>query len=250
MKKLFILALLFAIAGIAFSQVNRGQLASLYLSLNDGSRFNVVLDNDTYRQYTDEFKIDKIDGGKHYLKILSENGPSRNNIIFEDYVFIPGSYCVYAVIDEFSKFYIYKKLNYNDRRISGTTCTCTCQCCQTCPICNPNGNRHIENQQDDCALKVISPADFAILKNLVNGRTFETNKIEFLKSGIEEHFFLTFQVKEMLALLTFEYDKLEMAKYAYKKTCDNGNYYTLFDAFTFESSVMDLKDWIKENRQK
>lgn len=49
-------------------------------------------------------------------------------------------------------------------------------------------------------------------------------------------------------LFNFESTRLELAKYAYGHTYDIANYYMLNDAFTFESSIEELNNYIKGYR--
>lgn len=49
--------------------------------------------------------------------------------------------------------------------------------------------------------------------------------------------------------MTFEENKLTIAKYAYTKTADPNNYFQLNDAFTFESSIDELNAYINANRR-
>ncbi len=52
------------------------------------------------------------------------------------------------------------------------------------------------------------------------------------------------QVKQIMNLLDFENNKLELAKWAYGHTYDIGNYYMLNDAFDFESTIEELSSYI------
>jgi hypothetical protein len=52
----------------------------------------------------------------------------------------------------------------------------------------------------------------------------------------------------MMLLFTFEDNKLEVAKYAYRKTVDNRNYVMVNDAFTFSSSRDELAKYIRSLR--
>ncbi|MBK9515283.1 MAG: DUF4476 domain-containing protein, partial [Flavobacteriales bacterium] len=44
---------------------------------------------------------------------------------------------------------------------------------------------------------------------------------------------------------SFEDSKLDFAKYAYDRTYDIGNYFKVNDAFTFESSMDELNEFIQ-----
>jgi hypothetical protein len=52
------------------------------------------------------------------------------------------------------------------------------------------------------------------------------------------------QIKDIMALFSFEGDKLEFAKAAYDRCSDKENYYQVSDAFSFSSSNDELTDFI------
>ena len=53
------------------------------------------------------------------------------------------------------------------------------------------------------------------------------------------------QVKGIMGVFGFEDTKLDFAKYAYERTYDIGNYYKVNDAFSFETSVEELNEYIQ-----
>jgi hypothetical protein len=50
----------------------------------------------------------------------------------------------------------------------------------------------------------------------------------------------------MVLLFTFENNRLDIAKYAYGKTVDKGNYFIMNDAFTFNNNKEKLSEYIRE----
>lgn len=74
------------------------------------------------------------------------------------------------------------------------------------------------------------------------------NKTAVAKEGIYQNYFTTQQVKMILQQFAFDNDKLELAKLAYRKTVDAGNYYQLFDVFTYENSRDQLDRYLRNNR--
>ena len=51
-------------------------------------------------------------------------------------------------------------------------------------------------------------------------------------------------MNSLIKMLTFETYKVEIAKYAYKKTVDKRNYLRVFGNFRYSSSITELKDYI------
>lgn len=104
---------------------------------------------------------------------------------------------------------------------------------------------HHEWNDDEGYYGVIRNRDFNDLKKVINDRWFESTKMDFAKTAIDENYFTIDQVRELLELFTFESSKLELAKLAYTKTVNNKKYFKLYDVFWFESSVTELNDYIK-----
>ncbi|MBI5404172.1 MAG: DUF4476 domain-containing protein [Ignavibacteriae bacterium] len=240
MKKSFlILAILFISTGYSFC------FSSLNLSIHDGRSFYILFDNVPYSTPAPEMSIEQITGEKHFIKVFSDNNsPALNNVIFSDYIYIPDGFIVFAVIDEYNKFLIYKKITFNHSFTGSHKCTCNCECCKNCTVCNPAKI----NENDECKYSVIREDNFNTLKNSITSKSFENTKKDIIITALDENYFSAAQIKELLNLLSFESTKLETAKYSYKKICDKQNFSVVYDAFQFESSVNALSEWLRNNR--
>jgi len=91
--------------------------------------------------------------------------------------------------------------------------------------------------------------DFQQAKRSIESKSFSDSKLTMAKQVISSNCLLTSQVYELMNLFTFEDDKLEVAKYAYRYTLDVGNYFRVNDAFTFESSIEELDEYISNFRR-
>jgi hypothetical protein len=94
----------------------------------------------------------------------------------------------------------------------------------------------------------ITYSEFQRLKTSVESKTFEDSKLTVAKQFIASNCLYARQVKELMELFTYEDSKLTIAKYAYTYTHDPQNYYLLNDAFTFESSIEELDNFLKTKR--
>ncbi|HEU4719584.1 MAG TPA: DUF4476 domain-containing protein [Bacteroidia bacterium] len=90
----------------------------------------------------------------------------------------------------------------------------------------------------------MSPNDFQVLKNTVSNQSFDSDKLIIAKQAVNMNHLSSQQAYELVQLMTFESTKVELAKYAYGRTVDPGNYYLVNNAFTFSSSVSDLATYI------
>jgi hypothetical protein len=233
-KKFFLpLLAILILTGFSFSQ------SYLQLSLYDDEDFSVVFDN-TELSAGNYAEFDNIPAGEHYLKVIKEgvNVPPTANVLFEGKIKIPSGFDIYAVIDEYNTFSIYKKKHYGFNRYAYNG-----------DFMRRCGDQHSykDNQQnytDECRYKMMKKDDFKDLKSTINNMNFESTNLDLVKTAIDNNYFTSEQVRELLTYFTYEDNRLIVAKYAYKKVCDQKNFFKVYDAFNFESSVSELKNYI------
>ncbi len=91
----------------------------------------------------------------------------------------------------------------------------------------------------------MSEQDFASAKQSINSKSFEDSKLTIAKQITSSNCLLCSQIKEIMGLFSFEDSRLEFAKFAYDYVYDLNNYYKLNDAFTFESSIEELDEYVR-----
>ncbi|HWA05344.1 MAG TPA: DUF4476 domain-containing protein [Ignavibacteria bacterium] len=217
------------------------QSSYLQLSLHDDGNFTVTLDNSTLGA-GNYAEFDLLPAGEHSLKVTRVNSePSvQGDVIFDGKIKIPSGSDLYAVIDEYNTFVVYKKKKYGFNRLIPLG--------ESVQRCGDAGKDYKDKDQytttDECRYKVMKKDDFKDLKSTINNRNFESYNSTIVKSAIDNNFFTSEQIVELLRYFTFEDTKLDIAKYSYKKVCDTGNFFKVYDAFDFESSVTELKNYI------
>ncbi len=95
----------------------------------------------------------------------------------------------------------------------------------------------------------MSETDFADAKRSISSKSFEDSKLTIAKQITSSNCLLCSQVKEIMKLFSFEDSKLDFAKYAYDYVYDLNNYYKLNDAFTFESSIDELNNYVNKKKK-
>jgi hypothetical protein len=90
----------------------------------------------------------------------------------------------------------------------------------------------------------MSEQDFQSAKMSISSKSFEDSKLTMAKQVLTSNCMLCSQVRDLMNLFSFEATKLDFAKFAFSRVFDQGNYYKLNDAFTFESSIDELNDYI------
>ncbi len=226
---------------ILFATAVFPQSSYLQLSLHDDGNFTVTLDN-TSLGTGNYAEFDFLPAGEHSLKVTRVNSDPalQGDVIYDGKIKIPSGSDLYAVIDEFNTFVVYKKKKYGFNRLVPLG--------ESVQKCGENGKEVKEKDpsgiSDECRYKVMKNDDFKDLKSSVNNRNFESYNSSKIKTAIDNNYFTSEQVFELLRYFTFEDTKLDIAKYSYKKVCDTKNFYKVYDAFDFESSVTELKNYI------
>jgi hypothetical protein len=105
-----------------------------------------------------------------------------------------------------------------------------------------------ENNGTDCYWPMTS-TEFANAKSSVEKQSFEDQKLKVAKQILSTNCMSSAQVKEIMAMFSYEETKLEWAKFAYGKTTDPNNYYQLNDGFTYSSSVDELNLYIEAHKK-
>ena len=109
-----------------------------------------------------------------------------------------------------------------------------------------NDHKNDDPRYDNNYSQAMTNNDFAQAKESLRREWFENTRLETAKQIIDRSYFTSQQVKEMILLFTFENNRLDIAKYAYGKTVDKGNYFMLNDAFTFNNNKEALKEYIRQ----
>jgi hypothetical protein len=91
----------------------------------------------------------------------------------------------------------------------------------------------------------MSSTEFTEAKASIESKGFEETKMTMAKQIGRDRCFTVEQVKGIMGVFGFEDTKLDFAKYAYERTYDIGNYYKVNDAFSFETSVEELNEYIQ-----
>jgi len=87
-------------------------------------------------------------------------------------------------------------------------------------------------------------AEFDDVRKSLESKGFEDTKMTMAKQVGSNRCFTVDQVKGIMGLFSFEDSKLDFAKYAFERTYDIDNYFKVNDAFSFESSIEDLNEYI------
>lgn len=212
--------------------------SKLTLSTWDNSYFTVVIDNHRYNTPSNYFEFNQLRAGKHYIEIIKQtcsnninyltlNGSSTriNQVVYSGYINIPFGDEVIAILNRFNSLNISNVCNHYQQT-------------------NNDDNYYSDNYYNSYSYGI---NNFNRLVETIRNKSFDDTKMTIAKQAIASNGVTSQQVYELMLLLTFESNKISLAKYAYEYTVDKNNYYIVNDAFTFNSSINSLDRYINDH---
>jgi len=94
----------------------------------------------------------------------------------------------------------------------------------------------------------MSDASFNQAKESLRKEWFENTRLSTARQIVDKNYFTSSQVKDLMLLFTFENNRLDIAKYAYNKIVDKGNFFIVNDALSMTSNKEKLNQFIREQQ--
>lgn len=104
------------------------------------------------------------------------------------------------------------------------------------PPRNPRGNSYGNRFMSDSELNAVLHA--------IRNESFSSDKLNVARQAVMYQNIKAYQVVEIGNLFSFESDRLEFAKMAFRNTVDKQNYYLVNSIFYFSSSKEELNNFI------
>ncbi|MEP7167947.1 MAG: DUF4476 domain-containing protein [Bacteroidota bacterium] len=219
-KNIYLIALVI----MSFSARAHHLNSELLLDAYKNTLITVNLDNQFYNRPDYRYRILDIEPGIHFLQVMNNTYNPYRQIIFSGYVNIPANSKITARIDRFGR---YKVLNIVN-------------------LCNEPVVYNIPPPPPPAPYYAsMSDYDFDNLRQSIKSKSFESTRIQIAKQALSQRFVSSRQVMDLMNLFSYESSKLDLAKFAFGRTIDKENYFRVNDAFTFESSIRELDDYIK-----
>jgi len=90
--------------------------------------------------------------------------------------------------------------------------------------------------------------EFQKLKSQITLQKPENNMLNYAKQTIGNYCFTCAQVKEVLALFSSDYYRLDYAMSVYANVSDKENFYDVYDSFAYFSNVFRLHDYVNQSK--
>lgn len=260
MKKIFTLALLVITYSVS-AQTNAGKMSITNLS---NQRIVVEVDG---KKFTDRINnndnivlVPTLPTGYHQVKVYtlpvdrnnnSAMGIRKQTLIFQKNVNVRARYHVDIVINRFGRV-LFDELSMSDRNyvdIDNDNWYNNPYDDRN----NPRGPRDPRDNPRDTPRdndygynRPMSLQSFAAFKDAVVKERFDNSRVTIAKQVIDQNFFTTDQVKQLLQIFSTDSYKLDLAKYVYKNTVNKQDYFMLYEVLTFSSSKEDLANYIRQ----
>lgn len=267
MSKMYSLILVMFIS-IATFAAERPRSGKLTITTYDNSDIRVEIDGRRYNTGDNTVRINNINPGYHTIQVYRRQShnifgrSSGERLVYSNNVYVRPEHRVDIVIDRNGRAQVQeidmdRKNRRNDRRNDRDN-----DRWEDYDNWDKNGRNdewNRNNRNDDWDRnnrpgrsnrygRGVSYETFQSMKQSLRRENFENTRMTLAKQMIDRNNFETSQVREMLQLFSFESNKLEMAKYAYRNTVDKNNFYSVYDVFSFSSSKEELSRFISNFR--
>ncbi|MEO7048219.1 MAG: DUF4476 domain-containing protein [Ferruginibacter sp.] len=265
MKRFFTLSTMLFLSVSLFAAAPQ---AKLTVSNNSKSKVTVSVDGQNYfaergSQNGTDIIISDLRSGNHNIRIYQQDN-SRNwwgnrnsdKLIYNDNIVVRPHYRTDITINRNSRVSINEQLtgrDYgnqngwdNDDRNSNWNKN------------DHNGNWNNNNNSNngnwnnggrgDNYRQAMDGRSFDQLKYLINRTSYDNDKLNVAKQAVSANYFNASQIKEMMLLLSYEGNKLDLAKYGYTYTLDKQNYFVVNDALGYNSSRAELARFLQQQR--
>ncbi len=239
--------------------------SNLNISINENASFWVTLNGLQYNSNMGVVHISDIAPGNHFLEAFKSSldlgGGLITTRIFSGYVGVMPGKNIHATIDRFGAFKVTSVENMYGQTFSdlgtpfyGSFCSNSYPAtgdnfgysngnyCNNFPVSN-NGYEYSTNpfgysgHPSGYAHTGMHPQTFSMLTASMRNESFDDNRVKMASHAIAMNGVSCFQLKELMMLLTFDSNRLRLAKMAYPMVVDKGNIFIINDAFTFSSSA-------------
>jgi hypothetical protein len=228
MKRIFTLLLssIFSLSLLAYD----GSRLSISTIGNDKVDFKVEVDGRRFNMKDNSVTLSNLSEGNHNVRIfrVKRNGTGRKQeLIYATSVFLRRGFHLDITVNRFGKALVDERKidRYDDWFDEG-----------------------YDDYYEDEFADVMTAQEFQQVKQSISKEWLESNKLSSAKFIIDKNFLSTAQVRELMTLFAFEKNKLELAKYAYRKTVDKHNYYQVSEQLSFSSSREELAKFMRESR--
>jgi len=223
--------------------------SKLSITVAGTGNIQVVIDNNRYQHTNNSVMINNLEPGRHTIQVYKMRTGSRqvlgsrrngqSELLYSTTIHIRPRQFVDIVINRFGKALVDERslMAYNDddgRYDDGRY----------------DDNRYDRDDYNEYNnYKSVSEQEFAQMREHLRRKNLENDRVTMARQIVETNHLSSRQVHQLLQLFSYESNKLDLAKAAYRNTIDKNNYYLVYDVFYFVRSREELTQYIEKFRR-
>jgi hypothetical protein len=90
----------------------------------------------------------------------------------------------------------------------------------------------------------MDPQDYEYAYQMIDEESFDNSRLKLAKQIVSSNPMSVNQIMGICKLFSFESNRLEFAKCAYRHCADKNRYFMVNEVFNFESSKRELRDFV------
>ena len=218
------------------------QTSDLTVQLEKNGLFTVVVNGQRQASNSNVFRFNRMAPGIHRIQVLRNNYWGSPAVVYSGKIRVPRSSRVKATLTNRNQMRVsFRPLAHNGHHQNGGFGIVTSG---TAP-----GYGYHNTQPVVCAPPApvhfgMAPFQFNRTREMMEDVPFDDDKLMIARQAIRLNGISAQQLLSLLRIMTFDSNKLQLAKFAYKFVSDPENYFILNDAFTFSSSIRELDNFI------
>ncbi|UYZ62179.1 DUF4476 domain-containing protein [Hymenobacter weizhouensis] len=95
---------------------------------------------------------------------------------------------------------------------------------------------------------ILSPQEADELLQTVQRQSFDDNKLALIREALHETSLPADDARRLVSTISFDRNRIELAKYLYTRVADRQNFYRVYDVFQFQSSIREVQQYIESHR--
>lgn len=91
---------------------------------------------------------------------------------------------------------------------------------------------------------IMSPRDVDDLLQTVQRQSFDDNKLAIIREALREMSLPADDARRLVTTLAFDRNRIELAKYLYTRVADRQNFYRVYEALQYQSSIREVQQFV------
>lgn len=215
--------------------------SKLSITVVGNKNVEIMVDNNRYQSNDNSVVINSLQPGSHTIKVYNMKRNQRRNawgnntqLLYSSTVYVRPGYFVGITIDRNGRATFTETAIRSDRRNNDWD-----------DRYDRNDRYDRKDDRDNYSRRPVSEQSFSSIVQTLRREYSENSRLLLAKQIIDRNYFSSDQVKYLMQLFSFENNRLELAKSAYRYTTDQRNYFVVYDALSYSNSKEQLADYIR-----